>query len=464
MSNEAAKVAQAVSIANDTISSNWVETTVMFVDMVGSTQRKDTIGTLEGCKQICLLQKMCKDVAKAHGGRVVKTLGDGVLVEFGDRASRHGNMAAAMAARELMSRFDDYNAVRGSEENIEIRIGIDRNGKKGDVVKLDDDLIGFTVDRCARIVGAAKPMQVLASEEARKGVGRDSAFRGSKGKSVALKGISAEARLYEMSWGKPRVGIAEETIELDTESEALFFEKKILSLVGLLDQCRRAGLAQILDPRDSETASKFLVDYLKEYERRPDPVIYIHGIAGRNFLHRGTSLFRELRRSHGLAVRVILVNPLSAALQTRALVEHGLPRTFWDTEVWRDVRASLEGLQELMSDGKPVELKLTDFLAQTGFVMTNEHVFFEPYHIGRDIPPGGDCYDCLGGKIPCLMADSRSEYYLRLKKQFDFLSWMEGRAGYEDFNVRSLDLDGIEGLLNQMTQVAGGQGRGRPGN
>ena len=67
-----------------------------------------------------------------HGGRIVKTTGDGVLIEFG---SVVGAVECAMALQQLAA---ERNAGVASERRMEWRIGI----HLGDVLVEGDDILG----------------------------------------------------------------------------------------------------------------------------------------------------------------------------------------------------------------------------------------------------------------------------------------------------------------------------------
>jgi adenylate cyclase len=89
----------------------------------------------------------------AHHGRLVKTTGDGLLVEFGsvvDALRCATEMQQAMAAR---------NAGTAIEDRIEFRIGI----HQGDIVVDDGDIFGDGVNVAARLEGLAEPGGICVS-------------------------------------------------------------------------------------------------------------------------------------------------------------------------------------------------------------------------------------------------------------------------------------------------------------
>ncbi len=96
-------------------------------------------------------------VLPAHGGRLVKSLGDGMLLEF-------ENVPAAVAsALDLQGRIERFNAGYPSAQSILLRTGI----HCGEVVIDDLDVHGVAVNLTARLAGAAQPGEILLSNEAR---------------------------------------------------------------------------------------------------------------------------------------------------------------------------------------------------------------------------------------------------------------------------------------------------------
>jgi adenylate cyclase len=92
----------------------------------------------------------------AHRGRVVKTTGDGVLVEF---ASVVDAMRCAVSFQEGMRR---RNAGTTEDKRIEFRVGVNL----GDVIVQHDDVYGDGVNVAARLQAEAKPGGICISHDA----------------------------------------------------------------------------------------------------------------------------------------------------------------------------------------------------------------------------------------------------------------------------------------------------------
>ena len=90
---------------------------------------------------------------QAAGGRVVKTVGDGVICQFDEPD------AAFHAACEMQQATVDL----GSGERAPLRIKVGYN--HGPVVLTPDDVFGDTVNVCARLMSLANPAQVLTTRQ-----------------------------------------------------------------------------------------------------------------------------------------------------------------------------------------------------------------------------------------------------------------------------------------------------------
>ena len=93
----------------------------------------------------------------AHYGRIVKSTGDGALIEF------RSVVDAVRCAIEVQTGMVERNAGVPQEKRIELRIGV----HLGDVVEENDgDLMGAGVNIAARLEGIAKPGAICLSEDA----------------------------------------------------------------------------------------------------------------------------------------------------------------------------------------------------------------------------------------------------------------------------------------------------------
>src|SRR6516162_3006921 len=111
----------------------------------------DEGGTLQALKAI--RAELIDPTIVAHNGRLVKTTGDGLLVEFSSVVD------ALHCATEVQAGMAERNAAVPTEKRIEFRIGINM----GDIVVEDGDIFGDGVNVAARIEGLAEPGGIFVS-------------------------------------------------------------------------------------------------------------------------------------------------------------------------------------------------------------------------------------------------------------------------------------------------------------
>jgi adenylate cyclase len=127
-----------------------------------------------------------------HHGRIVKTTGDGMLVEFGSVVD------AARSAVEIQSVMVERNADIPDRKRIEFRVGIN----VGDIIIDRDDIFGDGVNIAARLEAIADPGGVCMSGDA---------YRQVEGKVIGdfvdtgdqqLKNIARPIRVYRLQLGR----------------------------------------------------------------------------------------------------------------------------------------------------------------------------------------------------------------------------------------------------------------------
>ena len=113
---------------------------IMFTDMVGFSalsQRSEALA-LELLEEH---RRIVRGILPRHGGREVKTTGDGFLIEFPSA------LAAVQCAVEIQNAFHDRNQTSPPERQLRLRIGI----HVGDVVMHEGDIHGDGVNIAARL-------------------------------------------------------------------------------------------------------------------------------------------------------------------------------------------------------------------------------------------------------------------------------------------------------------------------
>src|SRR5262245_48429432 len=104
---------------------------ILAADMAGYSRlmEADEAGTAQALREH---RRVADPLVAGHGGRIVKTTGDGVLIEFG---SVVGAVECALALQHLAA---ERNKAMPEDRRMEWRIGI----QLGDVLVEGDDILG----------------------------------------------------------------------------------------------------------------------------------------------------------------------------------------------------------------------------------------------------------------------------------------------------------------------------------
>src|SRR5689334_6898845 len=150
----------------------------------------DEEGTLERLK--ALRRELVEPKIAEHHGRIVKTSGDGLLVEF---ASVVHAVRCAVAVQQAMP---ERNTGVGADNRIEFRIGINL----GDVIVEGDDLYGDGVNIAARIEALADPGGVFVSNTVHDHVRDRLPFVFEDLGEQQVKNIARAVRIYRVCDGR----------------------------------------------------------------------------------------------------------------------------------------------------------------------------------------------------------------------------------------------------------------------
>ena len=177
-------VSDIVSFFNDVSQTgdplNKSLTTVLFTDIVNSTEKMLAMGDREWAGKIIEHDQIVSTLVARYNGTLIKNTGDGCLCVF------DGPVRASKCAIELRNQL--------SSVGLEIRCGLNF----GQVEWVDSDVIGKTVNLSARVMDLAKANQIFATKDtvdvlAGAGLEINSAGR------YQLKGFKQEWDIYEVS-------------------------------------------------------------------------------------------------------------------------------------------------------------------------------------------------------------------------------------------------------------------------
>jgi adenylate cyclase len=126
-----------------------------------------------------------------HHGRLVKTMGDGILVEF------HSVVDALLCAVEIQQQKAQRNALVPPACRLDFRIGVNL----GDVIVENDDIHGDGVNVAARLQEVAKPCGVAISGNVRENIGNKLALTLEDMGEQPLKNIDRAIHVYSVVIG-----------------------------------------------------------------------------------------------------------------------------------------------------------------------------------------------------------------------------------------------------------------------
>ena len=154
--------------------------TIVFTDIVGSTEFVRRVGDEEGRAAVRALEQQVASLAADHGGRVVKNLGDGSLISFGSNSSA---ISFGLAVQD-----------KSQGEPLRLRVGM----AAGEPIQEDGDVHGTVVAQASRIGDLGDAGEVVVSDSVRQlAAGKGFAFE-PKGE-VSLKGFDEPERVWKVT-------------------------------------------------------------------------------------------------------------------------------------------------------------------------------------------------------------------------------------------------------------------------
>jgi adenylate cyclase len=180
------------------------ELTILFVDLRGYTALSQTLEPGRVQELLDVFYDECAGAIWEHDGLLNKTIGDAVMAIFNFPIARPDHARQAVtAARDIRRRCSEREAALVAEGfdpaalglGIGVHTGIASFGEFGRVHK-DFTAIGETVNLAARLQGAARPGEVLASAAAFEKL--DGKGEGAGVRACSLKGYAEPVAAYLM--------------------------------------------------------------------------------------------------------------------------------------------------------------------------------------------------------------------------------------------------------------------------
>jgi class 3 adenylate cyclase len=162
---------------------------IMFTDIVGYSKMmgEDEVGTLTFLK---FHNALLQGEIEKNGGRVIKTVGDAFLADFGSAVN------AVRCAVSIQKHLHDYNQgfSFSSGQKHQVRIGI----HIGDVVMSDNDIFGEGVNIAARLQPIAEPGGICISQDVYNHIKNQVEFHATALGPHELKNIAQKIEIYKI--------------------------------------------------------------------------------------------------------------------------------------------------------------------------------------------------------------------------------------------------------------------------
>ena len=173
--------------------------TVMFADLVGSTQLSAQLDPEELREVVRAYQQTSAEVIEHYAGHIAQYLGDGLLVYFGyPQAHEDDATRAVRAGLEIVTALQTLNTQLVTP--IQVRIGIHTGpvviGEMGGGTRQEQLALGETPNIAARVQGQAQPDEVVISAATYHLV--EGLFESEERGQPPLKGVATPLTLYHI--------------------------------------------------------------------------------------------------------------------------------------------------------------------------------------------------------------------------------------------------------------------------
>ncbi len=166
------------------------ELTIAFVDLTGSVSVFETLGNDRAAKAVTKLTQWIGSVGLEHDGKVVKMLGDGVLLSFTNNR----------LAVECMSLIQQEHAERVARWPNRLKLMMQIGMARGQVVQVDGDCFGDAVNVASRLSDLAGPEQILATSTVIRKLGTRNPARSRSLGPMRIKGRVEPCEVFRIEW------------------------------------------------------------------------------------------------------------------------------------------------------------------------------------------------------------------------------------------------------------------------
>jgi adenylate cyclase len=285
-------------------------------------------GTLRALKAIRC--DLIDPTIAAHNGRLFKTTGDGLLIEF------MSVVDALRCASEVQREMSRRNSTVPPDSRIEFRIGI----HQGDVVVEDGDIFGDGVNIAARLEGLAEPGGICVSARVQEDAAGKVDLAFAEIGEQLLKNIARPVRVY-------RVATQGETEAATAPAPPSLPDKPSIAVLPFANMSS--------DPEQEYFADGIADDVITALSRYPSLFVVARNSS---FVYKGNE-FDVKRIGRDLGVRYVLEGSLRKAGNrirlTAQLVESETGKHIWAEHYDRDL-ADIFEVQDEMSEAVAIAI------------------------------------------------------------------------------------------------------------
>ena len=192
------------------------ELTIAFVDLTGSVSVFETLGNDRATKAVTKLTQWIGSVGLENGGKVVKMLGDGVLLSFTNNPM----------AVETMTQIQQEHAQRVAQWPNRLKLMMQIGMARGQVIQVDGDCFGDAVNVASRLSDLAGPEQILVTDAVIRKLGPRNGVRSRSLGPMRIKGRVEPCEVFRIEWQTEMLSefltLPANLHQLGTRSESVF--------------------------------------------------------------------------------------------------------------------------------------------------------------------------------------------------------------------------------------------------
>ncbi|MEZ5644269.1 MAG: adenylate/guanylate cyclase domain-containing protein [Burkholderiaceae bacterium] len=166
------------------------ELTIAFVDLTDSVSVFETLGDDRATNAVTRLTQWIGAMGLENGGKVVKMLGDGVLLSFSNNR----------LAVETMSQIQQEHSQRVVQWPKRLKLQMQIGMARGEVVQVDGDCFGDAVNVASRLSDLAGPEQILVTDSVIRKLGTGHGVRGRSLGPMRIKGRAEPCEVFRIEW------------------------------------------------------------------------------------------------------------------------------------------------------------------------------------------------------------------------------------------------------------------------